>query len=120
MMLLWANAYAAQNRVESSASGLDEGVHCLQAKDIPISAFLPSQGDGTVLRERMEVLVSRILVDNIPHFQEFYRDVVTWQIPHPYSQEASTRSNLVRLGAFISPLNISRHPISDTQHGCLV
>ena len=92
-MLLWANAYAAKNRVEPK--GLEGLAHQLEAKDIPLLCYLPSQEDSEVLQHSMTTLVSRILVKHVPHFQQYYKDVVTWHIPHPHSEESAMKSTLV-------------------------
>ena len=95
-MHLWANAYAAQNRVDRS--DLEELELVLQAKDIPLASYLPSNDDSHMLRQRMIHIASRILVKHIPHFQQFYADAVMWHIPHQYSAESSQRSNIINIG----------------------
>ena len=65
-MMLFANAFAAENRVE--VKGLDFNDHTLKAKDIPISDFLPSSEDEQLLHKRMICIVSRILVNHVPFF----------------------------------------------------
>lgn len=92
-MLLWANAYAALNRVENR-----HGAFCktLRASDLPLSTFLHDMADAEFLRERMERIVGRILVNHIPHFTEHYHNVVVWHIPHQHSQESARKSELVQ------------------------
>jgi hypothetical protein len=58
-MLLWANAYAALNRVDRS--NLIGNSLTLDAAQIELDNYLPSKQDLDVLRERMEVMASRIL-----------------------------------------------------------
>jgi hypothetical protein len=92
-MLLWANAYAALNRVDRSE--LMGNTLTLDAVEIPISAYVPSSNDLDELRERMEIIVSRILCQHVPHFKQFYNDVVCWHISHQYSAESAKPSTLV-------------------------
>ena len=98
-MMLWANAYAAQNRVEPT--GLDDVDYRLQTKDIPFSKYLPTLADRDILHTRMEVMVSHILVKHISHFEEHYKDVVTWHIPHTFAEESAKKGNLVSVLTYL-------------------
>ena len=92
-MHLWANAYAAKNRMQPRReTALD---HTLQAKDIPLASYFPNKEDEDMLQMRMETMVSHILVRHVPHFRQHYKDVVTWHIPHRYSKESAVKSTLV-------------------------
>jgi hypothetical protein len=91
-MLLWANAYAARNRVLNE---IPYSKATLRASDLPISTFLHNMADSEMLRERMTVLVSRILVTHLAHFKACYKDTVVWHIPHEYSMESAQKSELV-------------------------
>ena len=84
--MLFANAFAAENRVE--VKGLNFNDHTLKAKDIPISDFLPSSEDEQLLHKRMICIESRILVNHVPFCQTF-KDAATWHVPHEYSAEMS-------------------------------
>ena len=92
-MLLWANAYAVQHRVD--CSNLDGNNLTLKCGDIPLAAYLPSKDDLDVLQVRMETLVERIMCQHIPHFRQFYEDVVSWHIIHDHSDDARQKSKLV-------------------------
>ena len=91
-MLLWANAYAAKNRVDSQI--LDNNNNSIMAKDIPISTYLPMDSDIHMLYLRMTTIVSRILVKHIPYFKDFHDDVL-WHIQHCYSEEMLKKSDVV-------------------------
>ena len=90
-MHLWANAYAVKNRVEIT----DESSHVEQAQDLPLSIYFHSQEDEENLRERMSILVSRIVCHHIPHFKENYSDVVCRHVKHEFSKEMKQKSELV-------------------------
>lgn len=92
-MFLWANAYAALNRVDRSS--LEDNKLRLRCADIPLTAYLPSPDDLDLIRLRMETLTSRILCQHIPHFRDYYGDVVDWHIEHQYSAQARLKSKTV-------------------------
>jgi len=92
-MLLWANAYAALNRVD--IKGLDEQRQVMRAADIPLSAYLPSNEDRTALRERMAVIVGRILVENIPFFSQYCRSGVIHHVSHRFTTESAVKTDTV-------------------------
>lgn len=95
VMMVWAIAYAAQNRVQYPM--MEDSNNTIKCRDIPLSAYFPNPEDSSAIRYPMKVLVSRILLQNIPYFEECYKDTVTWHILHPHSEEAShRRSKLVK------------------------
>lgn len=106
-MYLWANGYAALNRVNRSF--LEENQLCQRAEDIDISQFLPSVDDLELVRERMEILVSRVVCHHIPHFKLHYSDVVTRHIPHQYSHEMSKKSKIVSFNVTSIQSYLCRH-----------
>ena len=68
----------------------------VDAVDIPIEVLLPSHADNSRLLSRMSVLVGRIVVEHIPHFQEFYSSFSTDHVQHKFSAESAKKSNIVR------------------------
>ena len=92
-MLLWANAYVVKNRVDPK--GLDDNDVHLNASDIPLQSYFHNTEDEEMLRLRMETIVSRILVNNIPHFKQVYQDTVLWHIPHRHQETSWKKSELV-------------------------
>lgn len=61
-----------------------------------VDLFLPSREDITNIQSDLEVLVSRILCEYIKSFKELKR-LVTKHIPHMYSEEMATKSEVVVL-----------------------
>ena len=59
--------------------------------------LLPSDAEHDQLFHNLTVLVSQILVDNIPHFKTTFKDVVIKHIPHKYSSELTKKSELAYL-----------------------
>lgn len=90
-VLLLTNTYAVENRVH--VRELDEGV-TTTASALPLSTFLPSSDDFNCLRNRMGVIVQRILVKIIPCLGDS-DDEVMWHIPHEHMAEMSQKSNVV-------------------------
>jgi len=88
---MWANAYAARNRVHCEDSRL---TGTLKAVDIPLTAFLPSSDDYDSLKDRMRVIVTRILAHHLPFFR--HHSVVDRHVRHRYSSESAATSELVR------------------------
>lgn len=93
--LLMSQSYAVHHRTPSLQ--LDD-VIVNKAADIPPSTFLPSPKDWDDVRKRMEVIVQRILVDNIPALQEVKATVIQ-HIAHDHSAEMTERSVIINLGA---------------------
>lgn len=93
-MYMWANAYAALNRVDSR--GFDDHQQTLRACDIPLSSFFPNSDDNSALRHRMAVAVSRILVEHVPFFDNYCQSGLVRHVPHRYSAESAVKTETVR------------------------
>ena len=63
----------------------------LECRGMDVSMFLSNIKDSIIMRTRMEVIVSHILVENIQHFKENYHDVVIWHIPHDFSDKSEEK-----------------------------
>ena len=88
--LHYFNAYA--DRIDepsysSFTSHIDIGVD--------IESILPSDDIHSKLLDNLGVLVSRILVANMPVFKFYFEDVVQYRLEHMYSVEMSTKSEIV-------------------------
>jgi len=92
-MLLWANAYAARNCVPDHSKTY--ALSTMAACDIPLLSFLPSAEDADMLRERMAVIVARILVSHIDYFSENCSAAVTRHIYHPNTSASAVKTQLV-------------------------
>ena len=57
--------------------------------------MLPSSVDNAALSKNISILVSRVLVDNLPFFKEAFSDVVMWHIEHKHSDEMCRKSEVV-------------------------
>jgi hypothetical protein len=89
--LIWANAFAVLNRI-----AVDMAVQgpLRTAKEIPLTDILPSPQDFKELHSRLVVMVTRILVECVPYFNDS-RDQVVDHIGHMYSDEMGSTSKVV-------------------------
>jgi hypothetical protein len=94
-----ALGYMAVNRVKSlSTNNSKEEV--VNAMDLSISTFVPSQKDVDQLRSRMNVIVGRIITRQIKWFHEQCEEFTSPHIVHEYSLQSTWRSVLINLGVF--------------------
>ena len=90
----WANAYAARGRVPVDQSLSDRR---LWASQIPLSVYLPTVDDYSTLRQRMIVVVARILEHHLAHFKG---QPVVRHVLHRFSPESAQTSELVSMLVF--------------------
>lgn len=93
-MMLWALSYCVENRVPSTYLDNDIRKH---AVEIPIEKFLPSQDDSKEIRNRMSIIVARILVQEIPFFQRHFSECVPKHVRHRFWRESSKKSSVVNI-----------------------
>lgn len=91
-MMMWALAFAASSRVNTL--DLDDDQEALRAEELPLETFLPRQEDMTEERNRMEVLVERIICSHLDYFKGL-AECVTPQIAHEHTLESNMKSELV-------------------------
>lgn len=92
--LHYFNAYAVLSRVK--ILHLDDTKPLGDIKDLPVSIFLLSPEDCSVLRNNYVVHISRILVHHLPFLKQFKKYVLQ-HIEHTYSDEMKKKSNIVSL-----------------------
>ena len=92
--LHYFNAYAALSRVETLH--LDDTKPIGDIKDLPVSTFLLSPEDCSVLRNNYVVLTARILVQHLP-FLEKFKKCAPEHIEHPYSDAMKKKSKIVSM-----------------------
>ena len=61
----------------------------------PLHELLPTGEDDKVMLSNFGILITRMLVKHIPFFSAVFSDVVVEHIPHMYSKEMSTKSEIV-------------------------
>ena len=85
-------AYAIRNRVSCRPLSDPDGI---KASDLPLSVFLPGQDDYDHLRERMEIIVQRMLQQLMDYFKDVPKDAVLDHVPHEFSEAAAFESTFV-------------------------
>ena len=91
----WALAYAAINRVPTT--DLDHKDPELDAIDIDLGKFMPSPNEIDQYKDRLIVMVERILVKHVKIFRDNFSDCVTKHIRHEKSSEMKEKSELVSM-----------------------
>ena len=91
--LQYFHSFAAKNRIPTNH--LDDTRSRGDIADLPVSAFLPTPADCTVLHSNYIILVSRIIVKHIPYFFSPFKKVVPMNIQHQYSKEMEKASEVV-------------------------
>ena len=67
---------------------------------IPFTAYLPTPEEDVALRSEMEVIVSRLLIDNIPGLQDLSQ-LICRHIPHFGQRFSAMKSDVVSTGTCI-------------------
>lgn len=93
--LHYFHSFAVANRVDFSSYSDVRPSSCVNSPKHRAAQLLPSQQDDKAIRNNFIILVSRILVDNIPFFMETFDGVVTRHIKHKYFSEMATKSHVV-------------------------
>ncbi len=88
---------AIQNRIDFSDFPDIFPATCLNSPKRRALHLLPSVEDDNDLRANMAVLVSRIIVDNIPFFHHTFDGIVTRHIKHKYYSEMCQTSVVVSM-----------------------
>lgn len=91
---LYTNAYAVKDRVTSTRPMTSTPEKLVRASDLPLTAFMPSPEDYNSLRQRMEVIVERILVAHVPWLRD-YTSYTCTHILHTHSEESALKSDTV-------------------------
>ncbi|CAG2202794.1 unnamed protein product [Mytilus edulis] len=107
------HALAVQDRV--SADDLEECVPQADILTIPNEAFLPSKVDYTQLNQEYNILIQRVLVENIIELKEC-KEFVIYHIPHQFSKESRKKSCVIPLGILEKDENKTEEMIEIIEH----
>ena len=83
--------FCCKNRIPTNH--LDDTQWRGDIANLPVSAFLPTLADCSVLHSNFTILVSRIIVKHVPYFST----VVPMNIQHQYSKEMEKASKVVHM-----------------------
>ena len=95
---IWTSAFAVQNRVHADLE--EEPLPRIVPTELPLHTFLPQEMDQAKRRDRMVVIVQRILESHLPYFEGCDVDN---HILHKHSDEMAKKSKAVTIG--IIPVN---------------
>ncbi len=95
----FALAYVAMNRIPSTHLKWRYDT-TTPAVDIASEDFLPSTDDISEVKDRITIIVGRILTHHLPWFKHYFSDCATPHIIHFNSVQSSQKSVLVNLGVF--------------------
>ena len=90
--LHYFNLCAVHDRIDFSPFSCESSI--IDPTNLDMSVFLPTKADMDALISNFSILISRILCEHFPTLYE-YSASVTQHIPHKYSKEMSTKSNVV-------------------------
>lgn len=90
-------AYAAKNRINTNKY---TDANVVTACDVPLEAYYLTTANIDIIKERMKIQISRILVKYIDCF-EHLRDVTPAHILHRYSVESRKKSEVVSCYGYI-------------------
>lgn len=93
----WTHQYAILDRVQ--APELENKQSQKPVKEIQFAELLPDKNVQANLLSHWAIIVSRIITKYLKAFQPLHSKVVR-HIPHQYSKEMATKSNLVRSANF--------------------
>ena len=89
--LHYVQAYAVKDRIDYSIYRDNRE----NIGEFNLHSLLPDSEDYSSLKERFAILVSRVVIDYIPFFQENFHGLVERHIKHKYSVEMSKKSDVV-------------------------
>lgn len=88
--------YAVKDRVDLSGISDEPNTFLLQpVSKLPINTILPSTSDLQAMLYNFSILISRILVEELPYFAMTFEGVVTKHIQHCYSDDMAKKSETV-------------------------
>ena len=90
----WTHQYAVRDRAVNPKLESTNGPK--PVKGIHLSELLPGELTCATLQKRWAVLISRIITTYLKQFKCFNKQVV-WHIPHKYSTEMSSKSDIVSI-----------------------
>ena len=90
--LNYFNCYAVKDRIDSSSLSSFKSSY---NESVNVADILPSAETHTQLQKNIAIIISRILVENIPAVKLYFEDVVELHIAHEHSSDMSKKSEVV-------------------------
>lgn len=89
LSLHYVQMYGVKDRVDYSTYS------SLKQTEANLYSILPGLNDYELIKNDFVVVVSRIIQDNLAFFGDDFKNLVVQHIPHKYSKEMSTKSEVV-------------------------
>ena len=86
-----------RDRIDFSHLSTLKRSSCLNSPEKMALYFLPNKQADDALIDQLAMLISRIIVTNMPFFSFAFSDVVQWHLKHEYYKEMSMKSEVVSL-----------------------
>ena len=93
--LHYVQIYSVKDRIDFSS--LSESA---KAGEVCLYDILPSTEDYRELKENFSILLARVMTDNLSFFSENFMGLVQRHVPHQYSCEMSTNSEVVSYSCY--------------------
>ena len=90
------HVYAVRDRVTPETKLSTEYPSAEAIEDLPLDHYIVDDEDISKLKEEMNVMVERMLVDHLSCFEDLH-EVMWWHIPHRYIKASATKSTVVRI-----------------------
>ena len=90
------HAYAVKDRVDYSRIS-DDRPTVGDISELQLCDLIPSSADYSLLKERFEIHVSRIITDYLKFFHEDFNRLVHMHTPHKYTAEHNRKSEVVSI-----------------------
>lgn len=91
--LHYVQSYAVKDRVDFSSISSE------MRTEVNVFHVIPDDNDYEALKSDFKVLVSRLIVKHMPFFSIDYRGIPPTHIPHKYSKQMSSKSEVVSIMA---------------------
>ena len=101
------HCYAVHDRIDLSDVSDELNPYTTKpVSKLPVSDLLPSIADDQALLSNFSVLVSRVLVKEIPYFTSTFEGVVTEHIKHLHYDEMAKKSEIVSVYVSVSVCHV--------------
>ena len=98
LSLHFFHCYAVKDRIDLSHVSDDPNPFLFKPiSELEVEQLLPSASDSQAIMQNFGILVSRVLVEELPYFNTTFEDVVEKHIKHLYYEEMSKKSETVSM-----------------------
>ena len=114
--LHYFHCFAVRDRINlSNFSDIPPVISSLSIDDT-LSKLIPTNDDQRALQHNFKVIMSQILVEEIPFFKTTFNDVIIHHIDHKYSGEMAKKSVVVPLGVIFKNEMVNEEMVDIVTH----